>query len=57
VTLHLQNVPLLDAVLQYSAQTGSPLRNLTPEVMEYSPVSTAGPIRDQSPVGTWCTAM
>jgi hypothetical protein len=61
MTMHLHDVPLLDAVLQFCAQSNSRIGVLTPQTLEFSSItdnplnSSLGPDKN-SAVGVWCAA-
>ncbi len=58
-SMHLQEVPYLEGLLEFSAMTNARLRNLTPEMLEFSPLTggpVGSPLRDESSVGVWCVA-
>jgi hypothetical protein len=58
ITLHQHQVPLLQALLQFSAQSNARLRTLTPQILEFWPSTEIDPkpIPDESTLGVWCVA-
>jgi hypothetical protein len=57
MSMHAQQVPLLDALLRFSAQVKSRVRTLTPQMVELSPPPPTNlNVRAESGLGVWCLA-